>query len=90
MPAHLAVAGAQTVGNAVPYVNTLVAQRCDVVIAVGPSPVDAVKQTAATHPHAKFVVVGGDSAAANITVLPGGPAATVRASTTDLIRSLVH
>jgi basic membrane lipoprotein Med (substrate-binding protein (PBP1-ABC) superfamily) len=87
---YLAVTGPQTVGNAVPYTNTLLARQCNVVVvAVGQSQVDAIYQTAPSHPGAKFVVVGGQSVA-NVTALPAGPAAEVRSSVANLIMNLVR
>jgi basic membrane lipoprotein Med (substrate-binding protein (PBP1-ABC) superfamily) len=86
---YLAVTGPQTVGNAVPYTNTLLARQCNVVVAVGQSQVDAIYQTAPSHPGATFVVVGGQSGA-NVTALPTGPAAEVRSSVANLIMKLVR
>lgn len=64
------VGGADTVGVATPLANSLVQQRCGVIVAVGAGEVAAVQAVAAQHPAMRFVLVGGGSPAANVAVLP--------------------
>jgi hypothetical protein len=58
---YLAVAGGDSVDNAVPYVNTLVQRRCELVIAVGANEAGAVRQRAATYPAVRFAVPASTS-----------------------------
>lgn len=69
MVSSLAVAGPGTAANAVAYANTLVQQRCAVVLAVGAAQTSAVDQMAARAPKVRFVLVGGGTPKANVTVL---------------------
>jgi basic membrane lipoprotein Med (substrate-binding protein (PBP1-ABC) superfamily) len=78
------VYGPATVANAVPYVNTLVQGRCDLVLAVGPEQTAAVEQVAQTAPHVRFVVVGGGHrSGGNVTALPLSSA--TRPSVADIV-----
>ncbi|MFE6055315.1 BMP family ABC transporter substrate-binding protein [Kitasatospora sp. NPDC056446] len=69
----LPVIGDQSVGNAVPYANTLVARKCDVVLAAGSVQVQAVTQIAPANPAVRFLVVGEAAAGGNVTVVAPGP-----------------
>jgi hypothetical protein len=86
---YLAVAGPQTVGNAIPYANTLLQRQCNVIVGIGASQVDAVNATATANKAAKFVIVGGSSSAPNVTVVAADPAAQVRPSVAHLTQGLV-
>lgn len=82
---YLAVAGPQTVGNAIPYANTLVQRQCNAIVGVGQTQVDAINEIAAANKSAKFIVVGGTSSAANVTAV-----AADRPAVAQLIKGLVH
>ncbi|MEU7165997.1 BMP family ABC transporter substrate-binding protein [Streptomyces morookaense] len=67
--ASLPAFGPDTVANAVPYVNTLVQRRCDIVLTVGRTRGAAAEEVAARTPKARFVVVGEGKQAGNVTVI---------------------
>jgi hypothetical protein len=66
----LEVDGPQTAQNAATYLATLVAGKCDLVLAAGPGPNAAVAATASDHPDVPFVVVGQGSTSGNVSVVP--------------------
>ena len=82
---YLAVAGPQTVGNAIPYANTLLQRQCNVILGVGQSQVDAINQAAPANKSARFVVVGASSNAPNVTAV-----AADRSAIAQLVKALVH
>ncbi|MGW3983877.1 BMP family ABC transporter substrate-binding protein [Streptomyces mirabilis] len=63
---YLAVAGPETEANAQAYANTLIQQRCDLVLAVGKAPASAVRQLAPRSPKSQFITVGSGSAMRNV------------------------
>ncbi|WP_433609897.1 hypothetical protein ACQP2P_39645 [Dactylosporangium sp. CA-139114] len=65
---YLEVSGAQTVENAVTFLNSLAQGGCDLVFAAGDLPVRAVAQGAKTFPARRFVTMGG-TAAANVSTV---------------------
>jgi basic membrane lipoprotein Med (substrate-binding protein (PBP1-ABC) superfamily) len=70
MQAHYLVVPARTSsGGATPYLNGLLAQRCDLVVAVGTGPAAAVRADAHSFAGVRFVVVGGTAAGQNVTVV---------------------
>lgn len=73
----LSVYGPDTAANAVPYVNTLVQRRCDLVVAVGASQAAAARQQAAVFPKVRFVVVDDGPSAGNVAVVAPGKTANV-------------
>jgi basic membrane lipoprotein Med (substrate-binding protein (PBP1-ABC) superfamily) len=82
---YLAVTGDDTAANAIPYVNTLVQRKCDLVLAVGPAQVAAARQQAAAFPKVGFVVVDGGSSAGNVTAVPPGKGPDVSAAVKGLV-----
>lgn len=68
---YLAVMGPQTKGNALPFLGSLLARHCGVVLTAGKAERDAAAEQARQYPSVKFAVVGGISTAPNITVLSG-------------------
>jgi basic membrane lipoprotein Med (substrate-binding protein (PBP1-ABC) superfamily) len=70
---YLGVAGDDSIGNAVPYVNTLVQRRCGLIIAVGPSEAGAIQQRASAFPAVRFAVVGSGSGQNLTAIAPGAP-----------------
>lgn len=75
----LPVMGPQNAGNAVPYLNSLVQRKCDLVIAAGEVPASATAQFAPRFPKSRFVIVGAGHATANVQVVD--PARTDVAAT---------
>nr|WP_144298703.1 hypothetical protein [Streptomyces sp. TLI_235] len=69
---------ATTGPEAVPYANTLVQQRCSMVLAAEDVPAKALASVADANPGVRFVVVGTAQVRANLTVIPVG--ADVRAA----------
>jgi hypothetical protein len=86
----LQVTGEATVGNALPYLATLVQRRCAVVFAVGPAQVAAVAADAAKHPEVRFVVAGGSSPASNVTAIDSSDPGQVRGQADRLLRDAVR
>ncbi|MEV6547816.1 BMP family ABC transporter substrate-binding protein [Streptomyces sp. NPDC051597] len=82
------VTGEQTQANATPFVNSLVQRSCDVIVAVGRAPVAAAEAAAKTQPKVRFVVVGGQAAAANVTAVKPGD--SVRADVDRAVRQGVN
>ena len=74
------------VGSAVQYLNTFVARRCGLIVAVGRDQVAAVDSRAAAYPAPSFVVVGGAASRPNVTAVGSGSPAEVRAAVTTAIR----
>ncbi|MEV8517868.1 hypothetical protein [Dactylosporangium sp. NPDC051484] len=60
---YLEITGAQTVENAVTFLNSLAQGGCDLIFAAGDLPVRAVAQGAKAFPAKRFVTVGGATAA---------------------------
>jgi basic membrane lipoprotein Med (substrate-binding protein (PBP1-ABC) superfamily) len=70
----------ETVGSVTPYVNTLVQQRCGLVVAVGVTEGAAVETVAAANPAVRFMIVGSGSAAANVQLVGDSSADAVSAA----------
>ena len=86
---YLAAAGPATDANYLPYLNSLVQRRCDVIVTVGqPGTVVALAQAAA-HPGIRFVTVGGSGhPAANVS--PVGVSGHVREDVAGAVREAAH
>lgn len=84
------VVGEASVGNALPYLSSLVQRRCSVVVAVGGPEIDAVGTVAGRYPDVTFVTVGGGAKAKNVTVLTGLSGAAVRDRVRTLVTDAVH
>lgn len=80
---------ADTVGVATPLANSLVEQRCDVILAVGAAEVATVQAVAAQHAAKRFVLVGGGSPAANIAVLPQAGVSSVASRVQSVLQEAV-
>jgi hypothetical protein len=87
---YLAVSGEATVGNALPYLTSLIQRRCGVVLAVGPAQVEAVGQDAPRYPQVGFVVVGASVAGTNVTVVNGLSGTALRGRIRELLTEVVH
>ncbi|WP_436528161.1 hypothetical protein [Actinoplanes sp. HUAS TT8] len=66
---NLPVSGPQTVDNANGFINSLIATRCGVIVAVGKNQTAAVDQVASANPQVTFVTVGGGTTAGNVQVV---------------------
>ena len=85
---YLAVSGPDTPANAVPYVNTLVQRRCNLVLAVGPAEVAAVRTQAPTFSAVRFVVVEpgtGAGSSANVSTVEQSSDSSVSSSIEELV-----
>ncbi|MFE9413248.1 hypothetical protein ACFYN0_31330 [Streptomyces sp. NPDC006704] len=69
---YLAVAGEQSAGNAAPYLATLAARKCTVVLTVGAAPEGAVALDSAKFPKTRFVVVTGGTGTPSTRTPSGG------------------
>ncbi len=87
---YLPVMGDQTLGNALPYLSSLLQRKCSVVVAVGAAPVQAVNAVAGKYPTVRFVVVGASASGGNVTVLTGMPDAEVRQRVRAALTDAVH
>jgi hypothetical protein len=83
----LAVNGDDSVANAVPYVNTLVQRKCNLVIAVGASEVGAVRERAAAYPSVGFAVLGAGSGQ-NVTPITATSASAVSEAVDGLVATV--
>lgn len=86
----LSAMGPDTQANVVPYVNSLLQQHCSVVVAVGSTPVDAVRSVASRQKGVRFVVVGDGVETANVSVVREGDRTKVREHVRDLLTSLTR
>ncbi|MFF5229384.1 hypothetical protein [Dactylosporangium sp. NPDC000521] len=66
---YLEISGAQTVDNAVTFLNSLAQGDCDLIFASGDLPVQAVVKGASTFPAERFVTVGASVAAPNVSTV---------------------
>jgi hypothetical protein len=87
---YLATNGEQTVGNALPYLASLLQRHCAVVVAVGPAPVSAVDAEAPKHPQTRFLVVNGTTPASNVTALDSLPDAELRDRVRTILTDAIH
>ena len=81
---YLAVAGEQSAANAAPYLASLAARHCDVVLTVGAAPAGAVAIDGPRFPHVRFLVIGrqaaGSTSASNVSVVATGTADETRSA----------
>jgi basic membrane lipoprotein Med (substrate-binding protein (PBP1-ABC) superfamily) len=66
---YLPVNGPPTTANALPYLASLIQRRCDLILAAGTAPVNAVAADAARFTKQHFAVIGAYRARQNITVI---------------------
>lgn len=86
----LAVPGPDTVANARPYLVGLVQKKCQVIVAVGPAEVGAVRLVAVGYPQVRFAVVDQGAASANVIVVNAASSDEVRAAVDSLVSSEVR
>lgn len=70
------------------YANTLIARRCDIILAAGVAPTHAVSAVAAANPTRRFLVIGSITPAGNIAVIQPGP--TVQAAVAKALIDAFH
>jgi basic membrane lipoprotein Med (substrate-binding protein (PBP1-ABC) superfamily) len=87
---YLAVTGPATRDNATPFLNSLIARHCDLVLAAGQPQTDAVRAAVVSYPDRHFVAVGGSGGAPNLAVVPAGPADQVAARVRAVVADAVH
>ncbi len=81
---YLQVTTGSTEAEAAPFLASLVARECKVVVAAGPAQVAAVAADAHRFPSVRFAVVGGTAADSNVTVVAGSGSA-VRSAVASLV-----
>jgi hypothetical protein len=81
---YLAVTGDQTSTNAATYLATLAIGGCNMILAAGAAPVDAVDANSAGYPKTHFVVVGAANTQHNVTAVSESDT-----STTETVSKLV-
>jgi hypothetical protein len=87
---YLQVTGEATVGNALPYLASLVQRQCKAVVAVGPAQVAAVAADAAKYPGVRFIVVDGHASGKNVTEVNGLSGTQLRDRVNALLTEVVH
>lgn len=86
---YLAAAGPATEANYLPYLNSLVQRRCEVVVTAGEPGVTVAAAQAPAHPAIRFVTVGG-SAPAPANVSPVRVSEHVRDDVAGVVREAAH
>jgi basic membrane lipoprotein Med (substrate-binding protein (PBP1-ABC) superfamily) len=86
---YLPVVTGSTAAAALPFLNSLAARQCKVIIGAGPAPVAAVAASARRYPAIRFAVVGGVARGANVTEVSGS-ATAVRSAVDSLVTSAVN
>jgi basic membrane lipoprotein Med (substrate-binding protein (PBP1-ABC) superfamily) len=91
---YLAVAGEQSAANAAPYLASLAANHCDVVLTVGSAPAGAVVLDGPRFPHTRFLVIGrykaGTKARSNVSVVATGSADDTRSAVETAVVNAVR
>jgi basic membrane lipoprotein Med (substrate-binding protein (PBP1-ABC) superfamily) len=82
---YLAAQGEDTLGNALPYLASLLQRGCSVVLAADPTEVAAVAADAPKYPKVRFVVVGGAAPGSNVNQVNATQPATVQAQVKQAI-----
>ncbi|MEH0821539.1 MULTISPECIES: hypothetical protein [unclassified Micromonospora] len=85
---YLEVNGPQTAANAESFLASLVQSKCELILAVGPAPVGALRATAARFPSVHFVGVGGGTAASNVSIVEVDRPDSARQKTKELVAAL--
>lgn len=82
---YLAVVGPATVSNTVPYLNTLIARHCDLVLAAGEAQVQAALAQAPNSPQTHFVIIADGPGSANVATVAATTSGTVNPAVRDLL-----
>ncbi|MGE5133612.1 MAG: BMP family ABC transporter substrate-binding protein [Gemmatimonadota bacterium] len=85
---YLPVMTGGTAADAAPFLASLAARQCKVIIGAGPAPSAAVAAGARRYPAIRFAVVGGGTAGRNVADLTGS-AGAVRSAVDSLVTSAV-
>ena len=86
---YLTVNGPDTAANAIPYANSLIEERCNVVLAVGTPQTGALIQIASRNPRTSFVIVGNSTAFATANLKTIGITASTRSQVEQTVAALV-
>lgn len=85
---YLAATGPDTTANVTTFLNSLLARRCELILAAGATEVAAVHSRAAAAPGTRFVVVGAGAAGTmpgNVTSIAAAPPDRVTAAVRDAV-----
>jgi basic membrane lipoprotein Med (substrate-binding protein (PBP1-ABC) superfamily) len=82
------VVGEQSVGNARPFLNSMLQGSCEVVLAVGSPEVSAAADTAPQHRKTDFILVDGERSRANVTFVHTGDG--LRGDVADAVERAVN
>lgn len=85
---YLPVMSGPTAADAAPFLASLAARQCRVIVAAGPAPAAAVAASARRYPAIRFAVAGAHATGRNITQLPGTPT-TLRTAADQLVTTAV-
>ena len=85
---YLTVNGPDTAANAIPYANSLVEERCNVVLAVGTPETSAVTRIAARNPKTTFVIVSDSTGFATANLKAIGFTADTRSQVKQTVEAL--
>lgn len=86
---YLTVNGPDTAANAIPYANSLIEERCNVVLAVGTPQTGALIQIATHNPKTSFVIVGNSTASATANLKTISITANTRSQVEQTVAALV-
>lgn len=87
---YLTVNGPATAARAVPYVNSLVEQHCNVIVAAGAPQVSALTEVAARTPKTNFVIVGDSTVFATANLKAVGLDSNTRSQVAQAVEALVN
>jgi basic membrane lipoprotein Med (substrate-binding protein (PBP1-ABC) superfamily) len=87
---YLSTDGPATTANAIPYANSLIERRCNVILAIGAPQIGALSQIASRTPKAYFVIVGSGTSFATANLKTVGLSADTRSQVKQTVESLVN
>ncbi|HUN30605.1 MAG TPA: hypothetical protein VMU95_01195 [Trebonia sp.] len=87
---YLTVNGPDTAANAIPYANSLIEERCDVVLAVGTPQAGALTQIAIRNPRTSFVIVGNNAVSATANLKTISISGDTRSQVEQTVAALVN
>lgn len=91
---YLAVSGPATATNALPFLGSLLVERCAVVVASGSAEQSAALADAAKFPAVRFVITGGTSdgpvAGSNVSAVSAGPSGGLRGAVAAAVATDVN
>jgi hypothetical protein len=66
---YLPIFGPPTVPNALPYLASLTQRHCNIIVATGRIPATTISGAAARYPRIRFIAIGANGTARNLTTL---------------------